>query len=94
MINNNTNILKKQGEILEDNQRTLNQIAKNNYSRQQPLQQENKQYDNVLFEIKREVEQMKKIKDQIERSSRQFLKNVNEAQKGTSKQPTMPNNIT
>lgn len=69
MIHNSNNILKKQNEILEENQRTLHQMTKNNNSKQEQAQ-ESKELENVLVQIKKEVNEMKKIKEEIERSSK------------------------
>jgi len=47
-----------------------------------------------LIQIKKEVNEMKKIKEEIERSSKEFMKSAGDANRGNSQQPGVPSKIT
>lgn len=87
MIHNSNNILQKQNQILYENQKVIHHLAKNTQPKQSGPNDRSEDVEGVLKHIKKEVDEMKKIKEEIEKASKQFLKTISEGNK-TGKQVT------
>ena len=47
----------------------------------------------MLGQIKKEVDEMKKIKEEIERSGKEFIKTISDSGKGHMQPPSVPGDI-